>query len=115
MRMLVRDGTTPVAAASTHRVKALTATWPMQSERVSNKCVFFVRINPKGVGEKSLETDLAAGEIQGSALDTFRALVTDVYLPVLQEQSGWGRMTPEHTRTFLAGTEWRRAQCNGGG
>jgi len=70
---------------------------------LSGKCIFFVRVNPKGISEKSLDTDLAVGDIQGSALDTFKALMSEVYLPVLQEQSNWGKMPTEHTKEFLAG------------
>jgi hypothetical protein len=89
----VQKGTKPVLQLSRQ-----------QADRVGGgKCVFFVRVNPKGVSEKSLETDLAAGEIQGSALETFRALVADLYLPVLQEQTSWGKMPPHHTRDFLSG------------
>jgi hypothetical protein len=76
----------------------------LQADRVgSGKCLFFVRVNPKGVSEKSIESDIAAGEIQGSALDTFKALVADLYLPVLQEQGSWGKMAADHTQEFLAG------------
>lgn len=74
-----------------------------QGERLSGKCLFFVRVNPKGVNEKTLESDVAVGEIQGSALDTFRALLADLFLPVLQEQSSWGKMPPQHTKDFLTG------------
>lgn len=74
-----------------------------QGERLSGKCLFFVRVNPKGVSEKTLEADVAVGEIQGSALDTFRALLADLFLPVLQEQSSWGKMPPQHTKDFLTG------------
>jgi hypothetical protein len=76
----------------------------LQADRVgSGKCLFFVRVNPKGVSEKSIESDIAAGEIQGSVLDTFKALVADLYLPVLQEQGSWGKMAADHTQEFLAG------------
>lgn len=78
----------------------------LQNERVgAGKCLFFVRINPKGVNEKSIETDIAVGEIQGSALDTFKALVADLYLPILQEQGSWGKMPLEHKQEFLAGKQ----------
>uniref|UniRef100_A0A383W453 AAA+ ATPase domain-containing protein n=1 Tax=Tetradesmus obliquus TaxID=3088 RepID=A0A383W453_TETOB len=77
-----------------------------QADRVgSGKCMFFVRINPKGVSEKAIESDIAVGEIQGSALDTFKALVADLYLPVLQEQGSWGKMPADHMQEFLAGTD----------
>ncbi len=75
----------------------------MQGERLSGKCLFFVRINPKGISEKTLESDITVGEIQGSALETFKALVEDLYLPVLREQQAWGKMPADHTQEFLAG------------
>jgi hypothetical protein len=81
----------------------LTYSHVWQGERLSGKCIFFVRVNPKGVNEKTLESDVAVGEIQGSALDTFRALLADLFLPVLQEQSSWGKMPPQHTKDFLTG------------
>lgn len=78
----------------------------LQADRVgSGKCMFFVRINPKGVSEKAIESDIAVGEIQGSALDTFKALVADLYLPVLQEQGSWGKMPADHMQEFLAGDD----------
>lgn len=58
---------------------------PPQNDRLTGKCVYFARVNPKGVSEKGLEADLVAGDIAGpGALDAFRALVSDVYLPILQ-------------------------------
>lgn len=74
-----------------------------QADRTSGKCVYFVRVNQKGVSEKTLESDVAVGEIQGSALDTFKALLADLFLPLLQEQSSWGKMPPQHTKDFLTG------------
>lgn len=74
-----------------------------QGERLSGKSLFFVRVNPKGISEKTLESDVAVGEIQGSALDTFKALLADLFLPLLQEQSSWGKMPPQHTKDFLTG------------
>jgi hypothetical protein len=58
---------------------------PPQNDRLTGKCVYFVRTNPKGVSEKTLDADVAAGDILGpGVLDAFRALVSDVYLPILQ-------------------------------
>ncbi len=66
--------------------------------------MYFVRTNPKGVGEKTCDADMAVGDINGSALDVFRALVSDLYLPILAEQGSWGRMPAQHTKEFLSGT-----------
>jgi hypothetical protein len=55
-----------------------------QAERLVGKCVYVARTSAKGVAEKTVEQDLAVGEIQGSALDVFRSLVSDLYLPLLQ-------------------------------
>lgn len=58
-----------------------------QGDRLNGKCVYFARVNPRGVSEKTLESDLVAGDISGpDALDAVRALVADVYLPLLQVQ-----------------------------
>lgn len=51
-----------------------------------------MRINPKGVSEKTVDADVASGELTGSALENFRALVSDLYLPIIQEQQGWGKV-----------------------
>lgn len=56
---------------------------------------------------------MAVGEIKGSALDTFRALLADLFLPVLQEQSSWGKMPPQHTKDFLSGADRVGAGCVG--
>ena len=61
-----------------------------QGDRLTGKCVYFARVNPRGVSEKTLESDVVAGDISGpGALDAVRALVADVYLPLLQVR-GWG-------------------------
>lgn len=69
-----------------------------------SKLVYFVRLNPKGVSEKTIESDLLAGEVSGSALDNFRAMVAELYLPIVQEQSSWGKAPKENTKEFVAGT-----------
>jgi hypothetical protein len=93
----------PLDSPAADMVLTTAATVPLQGERLSGKCLFFVRVNPKGITEKTLESDVAVGEIQGSALDTFKALLADLFLPLLQEQSSWGKMPPQHTKDFLAG------------
>ncbi|KIZ06068.1 Dynein gamma chain, flagellar outer arm [Monoraphidium neglectum] len=68
--------------------------WYYQNDRLTGKCVYFARINPKGVSEKTWDADMAAGDIVGpGALGAFRAL----------EQSGWGKMPQDHTKEFLEG------------
>lgn len=74
-----------------------------QLDKLSGKCVYFVRTNPKGISEKTYENDMAVGEITGTALDTFKALVSDLYLPLFQEQQSWGKMPQDHTKEFLSG------------
>jgi dynein heavy chain len=75
----------------------------LQHDRLTGKCVYFVRTNPKGILEKTYDSDMAVGDITGNALDTFRALVSDLYLPIFQEQQSWGKMPQDHTKEFLSG------------
>jgi hypothetical protein len=91
-----------------------------QNERLSGRCVYFVRVNPKGVSEKSLDTDVAAGDIVGpGALDAFRALVSDVYLPVLQvraprtgrQRAGGARRGGRDAACWRPPAPHARAQC----
>jgi dynein heavy chain len=89
------------------RPQLLLSTSPQHGDRLAaaGRCFYFVRVNPRGVGERTLDADMAAGEVTGpSALDAVRALVSDVYLPVLQDQGAyWGKMAPEHAKEFLDG------------
>ncbi len=56
--------------------------------------------------------DLAAGELMGSALDSFRTLMSDLYLPILREQDqGWGVAPEEAAGDFLQAR--RRAAARG--
>jgi dynein heavy chain len=71
---------------------------------VSGKGVYFARTNPKGVSEKAVETDLTCGELSGSALENFRALVAELYYPIIQEQQQWGKVTHEHADEFKSST-----------
>ena len=61
----------------------------------------FIRTNPKGVQEKGFEQDIMAGEIRGSALDSFRALVANLFVPVLKNQTQWGKAQEENTHEFV--------------
>lgn len=73
----------------------------MQREILANKAVYFVRINPKGVGEKGFENDIAVGQVPTDALEAFRTLLAELYLPVLTQQGTWGRSTKKQTQAFL--------------
>lgn len=47
---------------------------------------------------------MSSGELSGSSLEDLKALVADLYLPIVQEQAGWGKVTPEHTTDFVGAT-----------
>jgi dynein heavy chain len=49
------------------------------------------------------ESDIMAGEVRGSVLDSFRALVTNLYVPILESQTNWGKNTEENTTEFVQG------------
>lgn len=78
---------------------------PAQNERVHGKAVYATRLNPKGVSEKGLETDLTSGELSGSALENYKALVSDLYVPIIQEQAAWGKVPAEHTVEFRGSSQ----------
>ena len=62
------------------------------NEPVVSKLVYFVRVNPKGVSEKTVEQDVISGEISGTALQNFRAIISELYLPIIQESQQWGKL-----------------------
>ena len=68
---------------------------------VKGKVVYFVRGGARGVNEKNPEQDLLFGTFGGEAIDTFRALVSDVFVPVLNEQNSWGKNSAHDTQDFL--------------
>eukprot|EP00798_Chlamydomonas_sp_ICE-L_P031303 gene31303-6451_t len=74
------------------------------NERVHGKVVYFVRLNAKGISERNIEGDMGSGEVSGSALENFRAMVSDLYLPIVQEQGTWGKVQPEHSAEFVSWT-----------
>lgn len=39
--------------------------------------------------------------MDGETIDCFRAIVSDVFVPVLKEQAGWGKNTQQETTEFL--------------
>lgn len=76
-----------------------------QNERVHGKAVFFVRLNPKGVSEKTVEADVACGEVSGSALDNFRAIIAELYAPIINEQQQWGKVPQDQASEFRSSTQ----------
>lgn len=69
--------------------------------KVSNKVVFFVRITTKGVSDKTMDTDVAFGEVLPNALESFRSLLGEIFVPMLREQAAWGKNSSEDTQDFL--------------
>lgn len=47
---------------------------------------WFARTGAKQVTEKNIETEIAGGVVVGSAVQAFRALLTEIYLPSLAAQ-----------------------------
>ena len=76
-----------------------------QSERIHGKAVYITRQNPKGIAEKTMEADMSSGELSGSALENFKALVSDLYVPIFQEQQQWGKVPTESTQEFKGSTQ----------
>ena len=74
------------------------------TDRITGKAVYFIRQNPKGVSEKTIDADVTVGEVLTGALESYKALVTDLFLPILKEQGNWGKSTEENTQDFLTGT-----------
>ena len=71
----------------------------------TSHALYFIRVNTKGVGEKGCEQDVAAGEIRGGALESFRALISNLYAPVLKQQHSatWGKAREESAKEFVRG------------
>ena len=76
-------------------------TGEVESLQSDSHAMYFIRTNPKGVQEKGFEQDIMAGEIRGSALDSFRALVANLFVPVLKNQTQWGKAQEENTHEFV--------------
>lgn len=63
--------------------------------RLTGSACFFVRINPKGITEKTIDQDVHVGCIKGAALASVTSLVADFFIPVLKKQEKWGRLSDE--------------------
>lgn len=73
----------------------------MQNDKLRGRAAYFVRISQKAVTDKTVEQDIAAGQIGGTALDAFRTLLTDLFVPVLKEQGNWGKSAEEYVSEFM--------------
>ena len=58
----------------------------MQTEGLSNKALCLSKAGSKAVQEKSTDTDIAALEIAPQLLSNLRALITELYIPVVESQ-----------------------------
>lgn len=72
-----------------------------QDVPLRSKAIYFVRINPKGVGSKEPWKDMAAGMISESALDSYKGIMQDIYIPTLEANQGWGKAREEQVHVFL--------------
>jgi len=50
-------------------------------DNLTGKCIYFVCINPKGVDAKTIETDIAYGEILGTPLGSLQTVLQEVFQP----------------------------------
>ena len=50
-----------------------------REDNLTGKCVYFARVNPKGVDVKTIETDVAYGEILGSPLASLQVVLQDIF------------------------------------
>ena len=101
------------------------------NESITGKLVYFVRLNPKGISEKTIEADVSnawndlgslmilrisqthknsnvqvlSGEVHGAALANFSAIVSELYLPIVQEQQLWGKAPADQAKEFVGTTQ----------
>lgn len=73
----------------------------MQKEVLQNKAVYFMRTNTRGIGADFLDTDIAMGEIPVGALNAFRALLADLYVPLLKDEEYSGHSISLPTQEIL--------------
>ena len=81
-----------------------------QSDKLRGRAVYFVRITQKPVTDKTVEQDIAAGQISGTPLDSFRSLMTELFVPVLKEQGNWGKTPDESVSEFMQARPHRPPQ-----
>ena len=50
-----------------------------RAENLTGKCIYFARVNPRGVDVKTIETDIAYGEILGSPLASLQVVLQELF------------------------------------
>lgn len=97
-------------------VDLTTASLRAQNDKLRGRAAYFVRISQKAVTDKTVEQDIAAGQISGTALDSFRTLLIDLFVPVLKEQGNWGKSAEEYVTEFMQARHhiaetWKEGNC----
>ncbi len=59
---------------------------PLQTEGLTSKALCLSKAGSKAVQEKSIETDVVTLEIAPQLLSNLRALIADLYIPVVESQ-----------------------------
>lgn len=72
----------------------------LKEDAIAGTVVWFSRSGSK-VTEKNVENEISMGQIVGSAVDAFGALFSEVYLPILTSQEGWGQAPKSLVQNFL--------------
>jgi dynein heavy chain len=75
--------------------------WTTGTEPLRGKCIYFLRVNPKGVDQKTAENDMSCGEIAGPPLQAFQQSLSLFYVPALRQQEEWGEAQEPDTKGFL--------------
>jgi hypothetical protein len=57
----------------------------LQDGSPSNKAIYFLRTNPNGVEEKTVELDVFVGELGAAATNAYHTLASELYHPILKE------------------------------
>ena len=60
-----------------------------REDNLTGKCVYFARVNPKGVTAKDVETDVTYGEIVGTPLGSLQSILQDVFQVISHLNSMW--------------------------
>lgn len=74
-----------------------------QTEKMEGKLCYFARVNPKGVADKTIETDVLSGTISTNPLEAYKSLLGDLFLPILDTQDNWGKCQSDQHVEFITG------------
>ena len=90
----------------------------ISKEAGSGLILWVARATARGVTEKNWEDELVTGVVAGSAAEAFRALVSEVFLPLLAAGEAGEEASKPHTADFLqVNTGWcpvteKQANCH---